>query len=267
MDYQFENLGPERFQEFCQSLLAKAFPKLQCFPVAQPDGGRDAIAYFHQGSGEKFLVFQVKYVRKPLAEDDPHKWLTAVVEDEAPKLPPLIPKGAVEYYLLTNVAGTAHPNVGAIDRVQQILSQHLPIPAQCWWRDDLNRRLDDAWNLKWAYPELLSGNDFLRLMIEAGVGEDFDRRTRTVRAFIRDQYDRETEVKFKQVELQNQLLDLFIDVPIDFEHSSSRRGYPPRQMNAISFIIRSSAPANNSELGREREGIGAATLLLHPTAQ
>ena len=267
MDYQFENLGPERFQEFCQSLLAKTFPKLQCFPVAQPDGGRDAISYFHEGPAEKFLVFQVKYVRRPLAEVDPHKWLTEVVEREAPKLPPLIPKGAVEYYLLTNVAGTAHPDAGAIDRVQHVLSQHLSIPTQCWWRGDLNRRLDDAWNLKWAYPELLSGIDFLRLMIEAGVGGEFERRTRTIRAFIRDQYDRETEVKFKQVELQNQLLDLFTDVPIDFEHLLPRRGLRPQQVNAVHFIIRSSAAKLEYESGRERVSIGAATLLLHPTAQ
>jgi len=212
-------------------------------------------------------VFQVKYVRRPLAEEDPHKWLTDIIEGEAPKLPTLIPKGAVEYYLLTNVAGTAHPESGAIDKVQHILKQHLSIPAQCWWRGDLSRRLDDAWNLKWAFPELLSGLDFLRVMIEGGVGEDVERRTRTIRAFIRDQYDRETEVKFKQVELQNALLDLFIDVPIDFEHSLTRRRHPPQQMNAIGFILRSSPASHDSEFGRERISIGAATLLLHPRGQ
>ena len=42
MDYPLENLGPERFQQFCQALLAKEYPDMQCFPVAQPDGGRDA---------------------------------------------------------------------------------------------------------------------------------------------------------------------------------------------------------------------------------
>lgn len=44
MDYLFENLGPERFQHLSQALLAREHRDVQCFPVAQPDGGRDAIA-------------------------------------------------------------------------------------------------------------------------------------------------------------------------------------------------------------------------------
>ena len=46
MDYLLDNLGPERFQEVCHALLAKAFPKTQCFPVGQRDGGRDAVSFF-----------------------------------------------------------------------------------------------------------------------------------------------------------------------------------------------------------------------------
>jgi hypothetical protein len=38
MDYLYENLGDERFQEFCSTLIAKEFPNLQAFPVGQPDG-------------------------------------------------------------------------------------------------------------------------------------------------------------------------------------------------------------------------------------
>lgn len=45
MSYPFENLDPEKFQHFCQALLTKEFPNMQCFPVAQPDGGRDAITF------------------------------------------------------------------------------------------------------------------------------------------------------------------------------------------------------------------------------
>ncbi len=86
----------------------------------------------------------------------------------------------------------------------------------CWWRDDLSRRLDDAWSLKWVYPEVMTGPDFLRAIVESGLTEDRERRAATVRAFLRAQYDVDEEVKFKQVELQNKLLDLFTDVPIAF---------------------------------------------------
>ena len=52
MDYPLENLGPERFQQLCQALLAREYPRVQCFPVAQPDGGRDAVSYFPEGGGD-----------------------------------------------------------------------------------------------------------------------------------------------------------------------------------------------------------------------
>jgi len=87
MDYPYENLDPETFQFFCQALLVKEYPGMQCFPVAQPDGGRDATQLYPQLTGAKdFAMFQVKFVRQPFAEKDPHKWITAIIADETPKV-------------------------------------------------------------------------------------------------------------------------------------------------------------------------------------
>ncbi|MCE9596728.1 MAG: NTPase (NACHT family)-like protein [Spirochaetia bacterium] len=259
MDYSLEQLGPERFQEVCQALLTKAFPRTQCFPIAQPDGGRDAVSRFSGEDG--FVVYQVKFVRKA---SDPisREWLKDIVEKEAPKVRDLIPKGAKEYYLLTNVPGTAHPSVGSIDLVQEVFSEYLPIPAQCWWRDDLNRRLDDSWNIKWAYPEILSSQDILRAIVESGLGEHANRRTSAIKAFLRDQFQRDTEVRFKQVELQNKLLDLFIDVPLNFRDGASKEMQHRRHLFTFSAIA--------NQIGRNSgvdEGTGAATLLLHSATQ
>jgi hypothetical protein len=267
MDYQFENLNPERFQEFCQSLLLMSFPKLQCFPVAQPDGGRDAIAFHAQAPRPQFIVFQVKYVRNPQAEQDPHNWLTRTVSEEAPKLRELIPMGAIEFVLLTNIAGTAHLNAGAIDKVQKILREKITIPAQCWWRADLSRRLDTAWNLKWSYPELLTGIDMLRVAIENRGGEDNARRTRTIRAFITDQYKRETEVKFKQVELQSNLFDMFVDVPVEIDQGSSRPVYKLIRGLANDVNYEESGNTGESGVHRERRSVGAAEFLLNSGVQ
>jgi hypothetical protein len=106
VDYPLENLGPDRFQQLCQSLLLSEHPDVQCFPISQSDGGRDAIRIVSEGKTNSFVVYQVKYMQKPLAESDPHKWLLSVLKQEAPKLSKLIPKGARKYYLLTNVPGT-----------------------------------------------------------------------------------------------------------------------------------------------------------------
>lgn len=245
MDYQYEQLGDERFQELCQALLVKELPHVQCFPVGQPDGGRDAIGYFvFDKSKTGFSVFQIKYVRKPLAEKDPHKRILEIIEEEAPKLHKLIPKGAKSYYLITNVPGTAHLDVGAIDKCQTLLSNALSVPAFCWWRDDLNRHLDNAYDLKWIYPELMTGTDLLRLIVESGLTEDKERRTSAIRTFVRTQYNEDEEVRFKQIELQNKLLDLFIDVPI----GSDDRRYQP----LLSRLKGQRGVAGEEELGAAR---------------
>ena len=248
MDYPLENLGPERFQLLCQSLITREYPRVQCLPVAQPDGGRDALSYLIES--DKFIVFQVKYARKPLAGTDAHNWLVSILEDELPKVLKLIPRGASQYILVTNIPGTAHLDGGSIDRMNREMSDKLGIPSQCWWRDDLNRRLDNAWSLKWVYPELMTGPDFLRWIVESGLSEHRERRASSIRAFLRTQYDMDEEVRFKQVELQNKLLDLFIDVPTTFRDQlvSSR----PLQ---IFYSRLSGSPVGYSETGSQAESV------------
>ena len=270
MDYLLENLGPERFQEICHALLSRAFPSTQCFPVGQRDGGRDAVSYSALSAHHEIIVYQVKFVRRPLAEKEPHKWLKRTVEAEAPKVQALVPKGATKYYLLTNVPGTAHLESGSIDSVQHVLDEQLPIPAQCWWRDDINRRLDDAFDIKWSYPDVLSGPDILRLLIETALPDDAPRRTAAIRACVRDQFERDKEVRFKQVELQNELLNLFIDVPVTIPDSS---GSKPQQrtesavFRAIAQEIATEHSTRESRVHPEVLTVGAASLLLHPLAQ
>jgi hypothetical protein len=274
VDYPLENLGPERFQHFCQALLAREYRGIQCFPVAQPDGGRDAIMYPTFGDTDKFMVFQVKFSRRPQAETDPHKWLAAIVDAELPKVKTLIARGATEYVLMTNVPGTAHLATGSIDTLNRKITETLGLPSMCWWRDDINRKLDDAWALKWVYPELMTGPDFLRAIVESGLSEHRERRAATIRSFLRAQYGMDEEVRFKQVELQNKLVDLFIDVPI----APRDEHLEPRQAHFFHALSRSvlmeteedDMPIDDHVMAMDSPGngaIGAATLLLSPTLQ
>lgn len=282
MDYPFENLGPERFQLVCQALLAKEYPRIQCFPVAQPDGGRDAVYYHSEDGGNKFIVFQVKYARNPQIETEPHKWLTAIMKEEAPKVKDLIPRGAAQYVLLTNVPGTAHFETGSIDKLNKLLTADLGLPAQCWWRNDINRRLDSAWDIKWAYPDIMAGPDFLRAIFESGITESRERRSCALRAFLRSQFDMDEEVRFKQVELQNKLLDLFIDVPITLrDQHADRRANQIFETVAQSVLLRREVELEEIDSEAQQAGfewgagwhtqhhkpLGAATLLLSAPLQ
>lgn len=271
MDYPYENLNPEKFQEFTQALLSIEFPDLQCLPVAQPDGGRDILSYLSNFyTSTDFIVYQVKYVRKPLAIEDPHKWLLNIIKKEIKKVKILVDRGASKYILITNIQGTAHLDSGSIDKMNTLLGEKLEIPSRCWWRDDLNRKLDNAWNLKWSYPELMTGPDLIRTLIESSLTNDKEKRSSAIKAFVAEQFNAEQVVKFKQVDLQNRLLDLFIDVPAlppkDIESKKHKWKYN-QFYESINFEF-----FENKERFIEKDniysnaidnGVGSATLLLN----
>lgn len=283
MDYNYESLGPERFQEFCQSLLLNEFKNFQVFPVGQPDGGRDALGLRvkkdirNNKKRDEFVVFQIKYHRNPFKIEKPHKWLVDIIEGEASKIEKLITKGAKEYYLITNVKGTGHLDVGSIDKVSKVLKDRISIPTACWWRDDLSKRLDNLWDLKWIYPELLSGLDMLRHIIESRLSEEKEKRSNAVRAYLRDQYELDSLVKFKQIELQNKLLELFIDVPIQ---KRSLGGNPYMRRSSFIFyqIYEEHLDGPKEDVARRFHSVahqilrgdkylGTSTMLLHPNVQ
>lgn len=277
LDYPYENLSPERFQQFCQALISKDYPNFQSFPVGQPDGGRDGVQYHLDKASRTFTVFQVKFIRQPI--DNPRHWLLSTLKEELPKIQNQVTEGATHYILLTNARGTAHPKTGAIDLTHDLMAQGLPIPAQCWWRDDLNRRLDNAWDLKWSYPELMTGPDLIRFALEKGFSEGAERRLQAIKAFVKDQFLLDEEVKFKQLDLQNNLLDLFIDVPVSPPSGAFSRKKQGQLLWIHHQIARerlsrtTSAPDTDNQTStgpysnREERSVGGATFLLHPLAQ
>ncbi|MDD5189515.1 MAG: hypothetical protein PHE50_00550 [Dehalococcoidales bacterium] len=287
MDYPFENLDPERFQQLCQSLLTKEFSNVQCLPVAQPDGGRDALQYTSvKGQPTKFIIYQVKFVRRNEVSRSVD-WITKILSEEIPKVKKLLKTGIMQYVLITNQNGTSHLNNGSIDKANQLFAKQIGIPFICWWRDDLNRRLDNSWDLKCVYPELLTGPDFMRYYIEGQGTSDQQRRNKAIRAFISEQYMSDQQVKFKQIDLQNNLMSLYIDVPVVLSSTSSQynkqhsvemtlynvqRDSTSQEMRISQRYVRSARSymrgvSRGSFTSIDDADIGLATLLLHPKVQ
>jgi len=263
MDYLYENLGDERFQEFCTSLIAQEYSDFQAYPVGQKDGGRDCIAFL--GKNKEFIVFQVKYVQNPSKYRVPHAWLTKTINEEAPKIEKLIPRGAVKFYLITNIKGTAALDEGSIDKVNKILQEKISIPSYCWWRDDLSRRLEKTPSLKWSYPQLLNGQDLLTSIIFQNTNEGKEKRERVVKAYLADQYEIDNEVKFKQIELQNKLFDLFTDVPIQIKEYAKSENRKGRNINDIVDEIR--RDLSRKQKREDEDSVGAAAFLLDKRTQ
>jgi hypothetical protein len=147
MSTPFEKLTPDRFQELCQALLLREYPGLQCFPVGMADGGRDASIL---GRGMASLVFQVKFTREPTEVKTPAAWLESSIRGELSSIRRLVERGCQRYILLTNIRGTAPLDAGSIDRVQMVLDELIPVPAQCLWRDDIERRVESSLDIRAA---------------------------------------------------------------------------------------------------------------------
>lgn len=268
MDYLYENLGDERFQEFCSTLISKEFPNMQAFPVGQPDGGRDTLAYFMESSKKQFIIFQVKFVRNPKNIVDPHKWLIEILKKEAPKIQKLLPNGAKEFYLLTNVEGTAHLDAGSKDKVNKILEENIFIPAQCWWRDDISRRFEKDPMFKWSFLEIISGQEVLNSLIFHNSNEKNINREAILNAYLSDQYRIDNEVKFKQIDLQNKLIDLYTDVPLrikEFNHKDKKLRQSLEAADRSNAMIENDYYTNG--IIHREEGLKAARFLLNKNIQ
>ncbi|MFE3742068.1 NACHT domain-containing protein [Streptomyces sp. NPDC059134] len=223
--YDYESMGAEAFQQLCQALLAASYPEVQCFPVGMPDGGRDASV--PQERVADAAIYQVKFRRptpnKLTTPDDVVEWVTKALSGELAKIRKLAERGADRYVLMTNAQCSSHLDSGTRDRVQEWLDAEMPIPAQVWWRDDLDRRLDGNTDIKRTYGLLrdVSGLAELLGLRDPDMTEHAfiklakrDPQVSVLMKYMAHQYKRDRVVKFKQAELEPQLLDVFIDVPL-----------------------------------------------------
>jgi hypothetical protein len=266
MDYSYENLSDERFQELCSCLISKEFPNIQSFPVGQPDGGRDILVYQMNSIEKEFIVFQVKFVRNANQERDVHKWLTEVIKGEVEKINKLIPKGAKSYYLLTNVRGTAHLDSGSKDKVNNILEENISIPSICWWRDDLSTLFEKDPMFKWSFLEIVNGQDILNFILFEHLQENKERRGNVIRAYLIDQFEIDNEVKFKQIDLKNRLFDLFTDVPVKLKKINEKNKSLKRTLYSIDPQRQFLNSEDNFYI-EEKSNMGAAEFLLHSRVQ
>jgi hypothetical protein len=263
--YNYERLGEKPFQQLCNALLAQSFPEVQCFPVGHSDGGRDAVL---DVDGKAAVIFQVKWTSTPLK--DPVGWLAQAVRGEAANIKRLVSEGAEKYYLMTSVAGTAVPRRGTMDRLSTDLaafSHEFGISMTVWWRADIDARVDGAPEaLKWAYSDMLAGNDLIRYFIEGASAAAYDHELRTlIMKVIATQWEEDAKVKFKQAELSSHdLADLFIDVEaIRVAQAGSTRELHMPELErknlggAASYLLASSQPFT---LVRGEPGQGKSTL-------
>ncbi|WP_406293256.1 hypothetical protein OG948_01910 [Embleya sp. NBC_00888] len=143
--------------------------------------------------------------------------LKATIKEEA-NIRRLVAEGARDYYLITSVAGTAVPEKGSMDKFDTVLvdlGADFGVKMRVWWRADVGARVDTApTELEWAYADMLAGHDLVRYLIESDRVAAHENALRDLlSAVIATQWEEDSKVKFRQVELESHNLeDLFIDV-------------------------------------------------------
>ena len=213
MDYHYEALDYQGFQKLCQALLLSEKPGTQCLPVEQPDGGRDAYVLSVDSAQPGFVVFQVKFSLAPDTKSE-RDAIQEVIRSEQCKVEHLIERGATHYYLLTNVRGTAHLDSGSIDKAQALLQQTFGIQTQVWWRDDLDRRMDNSPDIKWSFPQILKATDLLPILLRRQEKEEDLGGAHALKSYMAAQCAADRDIKFKQVDLRCSLSQLFVDLPL-----------------------------------------------------
>ena len=226
LQYSYETLNEYSFQKLAQALIVAEHPGTQCLPIGQPDGGRDAYRYHLSPDKSAFVVFQVKYSRNPESRSE-RDVIESTIATESAKVASLVERGATHYYLITNVRGTAHLDSGSIDKANAALADALNIPAEVWWRDDLDSHLDNHHNIKWSYPQILPATAVLSLLLR-DTDHSNKHSTRAVTSYMGVQCQHDREIKFKQVGLRRSLTDLFVDLPIGLKRQRTDRDRTPQ---------------------------------------
>ncbi|GGN33000.1 NACHT domain-containing protein [Streptomyces fuscichromogenes] len=249
--YPYEQLDGRRFQRLAQSLITIERPRTQCLPIAGPDGGRDAVGLEFDVTGKlsDVVIYQVKYrEQSPMgtpSTNDLYDWLIGHLGTERKKLAKLKDRGAREFVFITNVPASGHLDVGLRDRVQQWVTQNIPLPAFIWWREDLDARLDRNPALVFRFM-LFRGPDsvhaYLARILDKSPSRDepdssgIEYSTRnpavsTLLLYLARQYEEESTLRFKQAHLDAPLIDSFVDVQFELngkifrEHPEMRISY------------------------------------------
>lgn len=238
--YLYEALGDEAFQELCLALLIRENPAAQCLPVGQRDGGRDGIEKDPVSKAPR-VAYQVKWTRDAKNHGDPVKWLLDTVTGEAKNIKRLVEEGLQSYVLMTSVASTAREVAGRADRLDEELAAlgvQYGVPMSCWWRDDIDARLDSApTDILWAYPDMLTGGQALRALMADSAKTSTSHYDDLVRTVLAAQWDADTSVRFKQVGLDSHaLIDLFVDVPV--RDATARAGTYDVDLGGAQHLLR-----------------------------
>ena len=237
MQYDLNQLAdPKRFQRLVNAILTARFGEdARLTPIQGPDGGSDG----ETAAANPYMEFRNKatttHPSNPLIEAPrPGRYLfqakyhrtgdhrlsdlrsivisefKAALNDEVVSRSD--PQDVNYFFLVTNVTASKE-SLRKVDEVRlEVLKGQQHLHADVWWGERITAALDWAPELWHAYPELFPGS--IPPLLGSATTQHAQGISRTLKLAISQQYERESQVKFRQIDLEKRLLDLFVDLDV-----------------------------------------------------
>ena len=151
------------------------------------------------------------------------------------------------FFLVTNVFAS-RDSVAKLDDIRKrVLRGRRTLHADIWWGERIVAHLDTSPKVWSSFPEIFPGS--VPPMIAQVVNESAAGVAQAFRLSAVHEYDRDSVIKFRQIELAQNLFDLFVDLDVEIH------------IGADDSISMSKLEALSRPLGR-RTGIGPLERLL-----
>jgi hypothetical protein len=232
LEYYFNNLDSTSFQRLINAILVSRFGEaIRLLPLRGKDGGRDAetppgapvfeitvaaseldpglTSYLPKGR----CLFQVKHHR---TVDIPAGTArSAVISDfEAELSENVLPKTGDDkvnaFFLVTNVPSSKEAVAKVDDKRRDLITNGVNLHAEVLWGEHVTAWLDQSPQIWPAFPDLFAGRVIPQL------GEIANDKTsglsRSIRSAVALHFSREGSIRFRQIELEEQLTRLFVDL-------------------------------------------------------
>ena len=284
MQYDLNQISdPKRFQRLVNaSLIARFGENIRLTPLQGIDGGSDGETTTANPHMEFTIdnsstysnnplvepprpgryLFQVKYHRtgeRPLSE-----LRSLVVREFKVALTNDVLKRSDRqdmnyFFLVTNVT-SSNDSYQKIDEIRRnLLEDRHNLHADIWWGERITAFLDRSPELWHAYPELFPGG--VPPLWGMAATQQAEGLSRTLQLAVTHQYERDRKVKFRQVELEQKLLELFVDLDIGLVLDDDET-FPPLPGRFIPRTAIDLMDSNSGLYRRHRKPHSALHLLL-----
>ena len=234
---------PKRFQRLVNTFLTERFGEdARLTPLRGSDGGSDGETApnnpyidfrcssdspssngpYGQTRRPGRYLFQVKYHRTGEQRlSDVRALIVREFENELTENVLAKPdRGDVTYFFLITNVFASRDSIAKLDDVRKrLIGPRRTFHADIWWGERIVAHLDGSPQIWRSFPEIFPGS--VPPLLAQALDESAAGVAQAFRLAAVHQYDRDRIIKFRQIELEQNLFDLFVDLDVEIHTSAN----------------------------------------------